>query len=206
MKCEDPYSFWRILEFILVTSLLSSSENTDSEIQVITSVIISAGEIQRFCVVFMLRTWVQWGNTCRRMVLCYAEKDGLHVVAYYEHWSVNEVYNKTSVYSWSNRNSTNKSWGEMYYPFLNNRYPYLPLWFAWLLEMSHDLRIVQFSVFRPFIRAMDERLLFRCLLSCVRKGLAKGWFLVRRVLPKICKQDSEIQKARDSGNFNIPQV
>jgi hypothetical protein len=31
------------------------------------------------------------------MVLSYAEKDGLHVAAYYEHWSVNEVYNKTSV-------------------------------------------------------------------------------------------------------------
>jgi len=43
--------------------------------------------------------------------------DESHVVAYYEHWSVNEVYNKTSVYSWSNRNSTNKSWDEMYYPF-----------------------------------------------------------------------------------------
>jgi len=28
------------------------------------------------------------------MVLCYAEMDGLHVVAYYEHWSVNEVYKK----------------------------------------------------------------------------------------------------------------
>jgi len=43
------------------------------------------------------------------MVLFYAEKDGLHVVAYYEHWSVKEVYKKTSVYSWSNRKSTNKS-------------------------------------------------------------------------------------------------
>lgn len=88
------YFFLRILGFLLVTWLLSSFEDTDSEIQVITSVIISAVEIQRFCVVLMLRTGVQWGNTCRWMVLCYAEKDGLHVVAYYEHWSVNEVYKK----------------------------------------------------------------------------------------------------------------
>jgi hypothetical protein len=28
------------------------------------------------------------------MVLCYAEKDGLHVVACYEHWPLNEVYEK----------------------------------------------------------------------------------------------------------------
>ena len=42
-----------------MTGLSSSFEDTDSEIQVITSVIISAGEIQRFCVFCMLRTGVQ---------------------------------------------------------------------------------------------------------------------------------------------------
>jgi len=35
------------------------------------------------------------------MVSCYAEKDGLHVLAYYEHWSVNEKYKITNVYSWN---------------------------------------------------------------------------------------------------------
>lgn len=123
-ECEDPYSFLRIFGFILVTWLLSSFEDTDSEIQVITSVIILAEEIQLFCVVLMLTTGVQWGNTCRWVVLCYAEKAGLHVVAYYGLRSANDVdKKKPSVYSWSNRKSTIKSWEEMYYFMLNQPLP-----------------------------------------------------------------------------------